>query len=52
MKKLVLVLYQEEIDFVFVSVHHKWSDKETPEEFAEDQAALKEEAEMNNKLRF
>ena len=31
-------------------VHHKWTDKETPEEFLEDQEAIREEAKMNASL--
>lgn len=37
------------IDFT-PEVHHRWCDKETPEEFAEDQAALTEEAKINAQL--
>lgn len=38
------------IDFT-PEVHHKWSEKETPEELAEDAEAVKEEAKMNEKLK-
>jgi len=31
-------------------VHHRWCDKETPEEFLEDQEAIREEAKMNATL--
>ena len=31
-------------------VHHRWCDKETPEEFLEDQEAIREEAKMNASL--
>jgi len=37
------------IDFT-PEVHHKWTDKETPEEFMEDQEAIREEAKMNASL--
>ena len=37
------------IDFT-PETHHKWSDKETPEEFMEDQEAIREEAKMNASL--
>ena len=30
--------------------HSKWTDKETPEEFLEDQEAIREEAKMNASL--
>ena len=32
-------------------VHHKWSEKETPEEFEEDRKALEEEKAMNESLK-
>jgi hypothetical protein len=38
------------IDFT-PEVHHRWCDKETPEELAEDAKAIKEEQEMNERLR-
>lgn len=38
------------IDFT-PEVHHRWCDKETPEELAEDAKAIKEEQEMNETIR-
>lgn len=38
------------IDFT-PEVHKKWSEKETPEELAEDAAAIQEEKEMTDKLK-
>lgn len=35
------------IDFT-PEVHHRWSEKETPQELAEDKKAIEEEREMNN----
>ena len=32
-------------------MHHRWTDKETPEELAEDAKAIKEEQEMNDRLK-
>ena len=37
------------IDFV-PEVHHKWTDKETPQELEEDKKALEEERQMNDSL--
>ena len=38
------------IDFT-PEIHHRWTDKETPEELAEDAKAIKEEQEMNDRLK-
>ena len=38
------------IDFT-PEIHHRWTDKETPEELIEDAKAIKEEQEMNDKLK-
>merc|ERR1712018_488221 len=38
------------IDFT-PEMHHRWTDKETPEELAEDAKAIKEEQEMNDRLK-
>ena len=37
------------IDFT-PEIHHRWADKETPEELVEDANAIKEEHEMNDRL--
>ena len=37
------------VDFV-PEAHHKWSEKETPEELEEDKKALEEEKKMNESL--
>ncbi|XP_059093317.1 cold shock domain-containing protein CG9705-like [Tigriopus californicus] len=39
----------EIVDFV-PEIHHKWSEKETPEEFEEDRKALEEEARMKEQM--
>lgn len=38
------------VDFT-PEVHHRWAEKETPEELEEDRQALEEEKKMNDSLR-
>ena len=32
-------------------IHHRWTDKETPEELVKDAKAIKEDHEMNDRLK-
>ena len=52
--QLIIVCFQavhiQIIDFT-PEIHHRWTDKETPEELIEDAKAIKEEQEMNDRLK-
>ena len=52
--QLTIVCFQavhiQIIDFT-PEIHHRWTDKETPEELIEDAKAIKEEQEMNDRLK-
>merc|ERR1719278_812781 len=52
--QLIIMCFQavhiQIIDFT-PEIHHRWTDKETPEELIEDAKAIKEEQEMNDRLK-